>query len=418
LSLAADLLTRLRFCAGFGRSRVLAYGGIALAIELVLFVFLIAGTHGFIVPLQQPTTTDFASFYAAGSLADAGTPALAYDQVAHYAAEQRATAPGITYQFFYYPPIFLILCAALARLPYLAAFIVFEAATLLLYLTVAHKILREDHGAMIAPLLAFPSVFWTLGLGQNAFLTAALFGAALLLVDRRPIMSGILFGLLAYKPHFGLLIPVALAASGRWRSFGAAAGSAAALVLVSLLWFGMDTWRDYLTLAIGSPATYENGRIDFAGFVSPFGAARLLDVSPVAAYVFQGVATCLAAWFVAFVWRRDLSLPLRAATLAAATLAAMPVVLLYDLMTAAIAALWLIRAGRAQGFLPWEKAGLAALFLVPLFSRDLGAASHLPLAPLALMALLALIVARLRHELGHPMTAARPSPRIAKSSIS
>lgn len=418
MSLAADLLTRLRFGAGFGRSRVLAYGGIALALELALFVFLIAGTHGLIVPLQQPTTTDFASFYAAGDLADAGTPALAYDQAAHYAAEQRATAPGINYQFFYYPPIFLMLCAALARLPYLLAFVVFEAATLLFYLSVARKILRDESWAVIVPLLAFPSVFWTLGLGQNAFLTAALFGAALMLVDRRPILSGILFGFLAYKPHFGLLIPIALAAGGRWRSFGAAAGSALALVLMSLLWFGADTWRDYLTLAIGSPATYENGRIDFAGFVSPFGAARLLGTSPVAAYAVQGVAAGLAACFVAYVWRRKLSLPLRAATLAAGTLAAMPVVLLYDLMTAAVAALWLIRAGREQGFLLWEKTGLAALFLVPLFSRDLGTASHVPLAPLALMALLTLIGMRLRHELGHPITVVRPAPRIAKSALS
>src|SRR5262249_30263393 len=154
------------------------------------------------------------------------------------------------------------------------------------------------------------------------------------------------------KPHFGLLIPLALAAGGRWRSFAAAACAGAALILASLWWFGIDTWRDYLALALGSPATYENRRIDFAGLVSPFGAARLLGASPAAAYALQAIAAALAAGFVAFVWRRKLSLPLRAASLAAATLAAIPVVLLYDLMTAAIAALWLIRAGRARGFLP------------------------------------------------------------------
>ena len=412
MSLAADWLLRLRSGIGFDRTRLLAYGRIVLAIELALFAFLVAGTHGLIVPLQRPTTTDFASFYAAGSLAHAGTPALAYDQAAHYAAEQLATAPGITYQFFYYPPIFLMLSALLERLPYLTAFVAFEAATLLLYLAIARQILRDKSAAVIVPLLAFPSVFWTLGLGQNAFLTAALFGAALLTVDRRPILSGLLFGLLAYKPHFGLLIPVALAAGGRWRCFAAAAGSSLGLAFVSLLWFGVDTWRDYLTLALISPGTYETGRIDFAGFVSPFGAARLIGASPVVAYALQGMATALAATAVAFVWRRNLRLPLRAAVLAAATLAAMPVVLLYDLMTAAIAALFLIRAGMEESFLPWERTGLVALFLVPLFSRDLSAASHLPLAPLALAGLLALIAARLRHEMGQPLAL-----RAAKSAL-
>ena len=113
--------------------------GILLAVELALFLFLAAGTYGLIVPLPKPTSTDFVSFYAAGSLADAGTPELAYNRDAHYAAEERATEPGIVYNFFYYPPIFLLLCGALARLPYLTAFVVFEATTFGFYLLVLRQ---------------------------------------------------------------------------------------------------------------------------------------------------------------------------------------------------------------------------------------------------------------------------------------
>ena len=68
--------------------------GILLGIEIAVFLFMAAGTHGLIVPLPTPTSTDFVSFYAAGSLADAGMPELAYDQAAHYAAEQRAAQVG------------------------------------------------------------------------------------------------------------------------------------------------------------------------------------------------------------------------------------------------------------------------------------------------------------------------------------
>ena len=123
----------LRFCHWLGNSldrrRITAYCAILLSIEVSGFLFLIAGTYGLIVPLPAPTSTDFVSFYAAGSLAEAGTPELVYDQAAHHAAEERATAPGVEYRFFYYPPIFLLLCAPLARLSYLVAFVVFEAAT-------------------------------------------------------------------------------------------------------------------------------------------------------------------------------------------------------------------------------------------------------------------------------------------------
>jgi len=170
------------------------------------------------VPLPKPASTDFVSFYAAGALADAGTPQLAYNEAQHHAAEERATEPGIDYNFFYYPPIFILICAALARLPYLAAFLFFQITTLAAYLLVARAILNERDWAMLLPVVAFPPILWNFGFGQNAFLTAALFGAATLYIDRRPVVAGLLFGALCYKPQFGLLIPVALAAGGHWRA--------------------------------------------------------------------------------------------------------------------------------------------------------------------------------------------------------
>jgi glycosyl transferase family 87 len=400
---AAALGARLSACAWLGRKRVLAYAGTLLAIELAVFLFLVAGTHGLIVPVGQPTTTDFASFYAAGSLVDEGAPAAAYDQAAHRAAEERATEPGIGYQFFFYPPVYLLLCAALARLPYIVAFVTFEAITLVLYVAVARRTLGDPDRMAISPVLAFPSVFWTMGLGQNAFLSAALFGAALLLIDRRPVGSGMLFGLLAYKPHLALLIPIALASGRRWRAFLAAAGTVAVLVAASVLLFGWATWRDYLALVAGSGATYESGRIDFAGFVNLFGGVRLLGGSSQLAYAAQAVITLISAALAIFVWRRNLSLPIRAAALAAAAVAAAPVVLLYDLMLAAIAGAWLIRAARRSGFLAWEKITLATLFILPLFMRNIGTAWHVPLGPLVPLALLALVYARARREIAEPI---------------
>jgi hypothetical protein len=407
-------LAALRRGSWLSRHRILAYSRILLALETITFLFFVAGTHGWIVPLNHATTTDFASFYAAGSLADAGTPALAYDQRAHYAAERNATEAGIDYQFFYYPPVYLLLCAILARLPYLVAFIAFELATLALYLRVAGCTLPAQRWTILVPLLAFPSVFWTFGLGQNAFLTAALFGAGLLLVDRRPVASGLVLGLLCYKPHFGLLIPVALAANGNWRAFAAAACSATLIVGLSVLLFGWTTWDEFLRLATRSYAIYESGRIDFAGFVSPFGAIRLLGGGPGIAYVVQAGVSLAVAAIVAVTWRERLSLPVRAATLAAGTLIAVPVVLVYDLMIASIAALWLVRAASAGGYPPWQKTALAALFVVPLFSRNVGTALHLPLAPLAAMALFVLAVNGARSELARRDPTTRPARLIER----
>ena len=130
-------------------------------------------------------------------------------------AEQQAAAPGAPHIFFSYPPVFLFLCAGLAKLLYYVVYVLFQSITLGLFACVMRGILPEKGWTWILPMLAFPAALWTIGQGQNAFLTATLFGAVTLLVDRRPLTAGLLLGLLCYKPHFGLLAPVALAASGR-----------------------------------------------------------------------------------------------------------------------------------------------------------------------------------------------------------
>jgi alpha-1,2-mannosyltransferase len=387
-----------KFGAWLDRRHIGQCCAVLLALELAVFLFIVAGTHGWIVPLERPTTTDFASFYAAGMLANAGTPELAYDQAAHFAMEQALTEPGIEYQFFNYPPVYLILCAALAHLPYLPGFVLFIAATLFFYLAVARRILDDSSGTALLVLLAFPMAFWNIGLGQNAFLTAGLFGMGMLLIDRRPVIAGLLFGLFCYKPHFGLLIPVALAAGGYWRSFAAAAVSAGLLVLASLALYGWNTWQDFLVAAGASHAVYESGRILFAGFTSPFGAMRLLGAPVALAYAVQSVASLAAAALVFIVWWRDLSLPLRAASLAAATLVAVPVAIFYDLMLGTVAVCWLAR-DQSRPISAAEKTFFAAITLLLLDARHLGESYHIPTAAIAVLGLFAIVTARALREL-------------------
>src|SRR5947199_372602 len=80
---------------------------------------------------------------------------------------------------------------------------------------------------------------------RNGFLTAALLGGALHLLDRRPWLAGVLIGCLAYKPQFGVLIPIALLAGGRWTTIGAAVATVAALFAVSVLALGGGVWHAF-----------------------------------------------------------------------------------------------------------------------------------------------------------------------------
>ncbi|HTQ34983.1 MAG TPA: glycosyltransferase family 87 protein [Stellaceae bacterium] len=395
--------------------RLRLYVTILVVSELAVFAFIVAGTHGWIVPLDAPTTTDFVSFYAAGTLADAGTPALAYDLSAHFHAEQAIVGQGIQYQYFNYPPVFQALFAVVAHLPYATAFVGFEVATLLAFLFVARRILDDFSTTALIALIAFPGVWWNFGLGQNAFLTAALFGGATLLLDRRPILAGLCFGAICYKPHLALLVPLALGFGGHWRAFVAAACSAAVLALMSMALFGWETWQAFFATAGASHSIYESGRIHFSGFISPFGAMRLMGANIAASYLVQAICTTLASVVVAIVWRRRLSLPVRNAVLASATLVAVPLSLFYDMMIGAVAGCWLLRGAGREAMPTWEKTVLAAIYLLSLNGRGFSQNLSLPVNTICALALFGLATRRAATELGLSLPSRGPAsvPRAA-----
>ncbi len=338
---------------------------LALA-ECGLFLFFVAGAHGLIVPLDHAGSTDFVSFHAAGTLAWAGTPWLAYDRAAHHAAETAALGFSTAYNYFYYPPVFLLLCAPLARLPYLVGFVFFQATTGTACLFAA-RLIRRDLPPLA--LLAFPGFWWAIGTGQNALLTAALFAAGTALIDRRPWLAGLCLGALCYKPHFGLLIPVALIAGGHGRAIAGAAIAVTALTAASFAAFGAETWTAFLGAAARSGEVYAANAIFMGGLTSPYGALMALGAGRDIAFAVQAVVIVLAAAAVGMVWRRGAPLPLRGAILLAATPVAVPVLMFYDLMLVFLALAWLtcLTPWRRRG---WECLVMGAAFLAPLCSGN------------------------------------------------
>ena len=161
---------------------------------------------------------------------------------------------------------------------------------------------------------------------------------------------------------------------------------------MSLIAFGWETWQGFVAAATGSHATYASGRINFGGLITPFGGVLLAGGTPNAAYMAQAAATLGAGLLVAFVWRRGLPLQIRGATLAAATLVAVPVALIYDLMLAAVAAAWLVRD--PPGLAGWERVALTGLFVLSMIPPGLAEAWHVPAGPIVALALLALIAVR------------------------
>jgi hypothetical protein len=212
-------------------------------------------------------------------------------------------------------------------------------------------------------------------------------GFALVLLDRRPLVAGVLIGLLAYKPQFGLLIPLALIAGGYWRAFFAATVTVIVLALIVTLAFGVDVWTAFLASThFTRTVVLEQGDTGWQKIQSIFSIVRMWGGSVPLAYAAQTMLTVAVALALIMLWRSRAAFALKAAALAVATLLATPYALDYDLMLLAPAIAFLAVNGLTRGFAPYEKTVLALLWLVPLVARSVAQATMVPLAvPLMLL---------------------------------
>jgi hypothetical protein len=237
-------------------------------------------------------------------------------------------------------------------------------------------------------------VLTNVGHGQNGFLSAALFGGGALWLERRPILAGVCLGALAYKPHLGLMIPIALAIAGRWKTFATAAGTVLALAGASYGLFGLETWRAFLPDAGLARSALEQGLVGDAKLQSAFAAVRLWGGGVGLAYGAQAAVAASAAAGLFWLRRRAPHGGAEGPAMIVAALLASPFLLDYDLVILAAPLAWMLREAAAKGFLNWEKAVLLAAFMLPAVSRTIAAEARLPLAPFVMAALFVAILRR------------------------
>ncbi len=375
-------------------ARMRGYSLILLGISVIAVIGWIAVSDGLIDRNGKPIGTDFSNVYAAGALTWADRPAEAYEPALQHAAE-KATFGGRDVPFYgwHYPPFFFAVAVLVAAVPYAWGLSIWLVAGLAAYLAVIRAILPRPETLLIAA--AFPAVFVNIGHGQNGFLTAALLGGALHLINRRPWLAGVLIGCLAYKPQYGVLIPIALVAGGRWSTIGAAAASVAALVAISFVTLGAGVWHAFAdSMTFTQTVVLEQGGTGWEKIQSIFSAARMWGAGVHLAYAVQMTLTLLLAASLAWLWQSDAAFELKASALATGSLLATPYVLDYDLVVLAVALAFFVRYGIDRGFRSYEISLLAAAWIVPLLSRGIAGVTGIPLGLLVLLALYGLTLRR------------------------
>jgi hypothetical protein len=385
--------------------------------------------HALAASNGQVISSDFSIFRFAAELiwrGDYGTLFVADRFMTAYAASL-GLPPAFTP--FTYPPNGVWFVAPLAAVPAPVGLPLWLGATFLLLLLLLKRGLsragRTFSGAATAALLLAPASLVTLSFGQNGFLAAALLCGGLLALDGAPILAGVLFGLLSFKPQLGLLLPFILLAGGRLGTFLAAAATTLLLLLGSLAVFGREAWTDYFASSSGVQRAFLETAEGLGVFTmpSPFVAARLIGLPMAACYAFQAAATVVVIAACAWIFRRrDVPLLRKVPAVLIGAFLATPYCSSSDLCIVTVAQLILLgrhagegepgsrRSGPVSGITVFERLLHGVVWLLPLLMAAL-LPLHLPIGALALAALFVVTLrAAARDRTGRPAGSASSAP--------
>lgn len=250
--------------------------------------------------------------------------------------------------YYTYPPTLAVLFYPLTQIPQLPAHLIWVAASAGLYalamLTVWQRVQREtgrpiaggDLACVAVAIAASYPLATNIISGQGGLACAALLTLGLVHAKDRPWIAGLCLAILTYKPHYGLLVPVALLGGRCWRTIGTTACLALALVAISLLAFGISPWQGFLDGMRGTGARMDAGGFTNMRMVTVFTAVydllgRSVPARSIALTAQIGVGL-IAGWLTFTTWRtRPASLAAVAVSLAALPLST-PYLFDYDLM--------------------------------------------------------------------------------------
>ena len=328
--------------------------------------------------------SDYAQYYSASILTRNGEAISAYDFAKLNQVAEAATGQKITRLAWNYPPTFFLLVLPLSFVPYAVSLFLWLLVTFIPYLLVLYRIAPARLTFWLATL--FPATVMNFNHGQNGFLFTSLLGGGLLLLNHYPLTAGIFFGLLTCKPHFAIIIPVALVAGRKWKVLGSMVVTLTVMVILSTALFGWDTWRAFFENAPFIRKLLETGTAPWFKMPTPFVSARMVGFNVNISYTLQAIIAVSMIGMVYYVWSQKKEAELSNSILVLGILLATPYALVHDLTILAIPMAYISWQGHTKGWFPFEKYILAAVWHMPLYSMFIALfTANLQIAPLILI---------------------------------
>lgn len=217
-------------------------------------------------------------------LLEEGSARHIYDNAAFTAFQTNIAGSGIGWNSYFYPPPAFLTAAFIGLMPYPIALPIYTLLGLTAFL-VAIGAPHFKRPALLLLLIA-PMTSFNMIMGQNGLISAALLIGGLRLLTCRPILAGVLFGLLAFKPIIGLLIPPLLLIRKDWVAFFSATATVVITALLPALLWGTEVWTLFFTDAMAIQQTVLHHAVGIGMLMIPsaFNSGRLLGLDTTSAY--------------------------------------------------------------------------------------------------------------------------------------
>lgn len=230
---------------------------------------------------------------------------------------------------FLYPPHYLLLLAPLALFPYYYALSVWHLFSLFVAGFACYQCWKVRGVLWLITILNI-NVLICLIMGQNAVIFASLTAIGVAHIKKNPLIAGICFSIVSMKPHFAILIPLALIFGKYWRALLYTALGTLFLMLTSSAIFGWDIYLlAFRHLSVVTDHTLSSDNWFFSTY-STYRALLDLGWGKYYSSVGQVMVDILSIYHLQKIWGKNYPIEDKFLALGAAILLCSPYNLSYD----------------------------------------------------------------------------------------